>query len=88
VKLTPTQAATTDVWALKHEPLPVNGNLLKLSDAGTVVRRKVTPEIHKEDQQYKRVVSFEYMGSASFGEKFLTKTLFGTRWVSAPSAGC
>jgi multidrug efflux pump subunit AcrB len=41
----------------------------------TITKEKVIPEIFKEDQQYVRMVSFEYFGSGHFGDKFLTKTL-------------
>ena len=79
VNVVPVQGQTTDSWALQHQPLQVGPATLKLAEAGTVTRRKVTPEIVKQDQQYRRVVSFEYFGSANFGEKFLTKTLADLR---------
>ena len=75
VKIIPTQSQTVDIWTLQHQPMPMGTTTLRLAETATVVRQKVTPEIHKEDQQYRRVVSFEYFGSYNFGEKFLSKTL-------------
>ncbi|MFD2937762.1 efflux RND transporter permease subunit [Spirosoma flavum] len=75
VTIRPWQSQTVDVWTLQQQPLSVNGTTVKLSQSSAVIRQKVTPEIHKEDQQYRRVVSFEYYGGYNFGEKFLTKTL-------------
>lgn len=75
VKLIPAQSHRIDIWQLQNQPLAVNSVLINLSDVGTIDREKVTPEIIKEDQQYKRLVSFDYFGSYNFGEKFLKKTL-------------
>ncbi|GAB2565863.1 efflux RND transporter permease subunit [Spirosoma areae] len=75
IKLIPSQSRTVDIWQLQNQPLTVGSALTQVRDVGTVLRQPVTPEIHKEDQQYKRLVSFEYFGSYNFGEKFLTKTL-------------
>lgn len=75
IKIVPAQQQTTDIWQLTHQPLTVGSGTLKLDEAGTVVRQKVVPEIHKEAQQYKRLISFEYFGSYHFGEKFLNETL-------------
>ncbi|SOD83025.1 efflux RND transporter permease subunit [Spirosoma fluviale] len=75
IKLIPAQSRTTDIWQLQNQPLTIGSASTQLHDMGTIVRQKVTPEIHKEDQQYKRLISFEYFGSYNFGEKFLNKTL-------------
>ena len=81
VKFIPTQSLTTDIWQLTHQPIQVGGATLQLSEMDSVRREKIIPEILKEDQQYRRLVSFQYYGSYSFGEKFLDKTLaeFGPR---------
>lgn len=75
IKLLPAQSRTTDIWTLQHQPIQIGPASIKLAEISTIVRRKVTPEIHKEDQQYRRIVSFEYFGGYNFGEKFLNQTL-------------
>lgn len=75
ITILPTQSRTADVWVLQNHPLSLSGATVKLAQAAKVTRQKVTPEIHKEDQQYRRLISFEYYGSYHFGEKFLTQTL-------------
>ncbi|MBD2704729.1 efflux RND transporter permease subunit [Spirosoma sp. BT702] len=75
IKLIPTQSRTIDIWQLQNQPMVVGSATTHIADVGSVVRQRVIPEIYKEDQQYKRLVSFEYFGSYGFGEKFLTKTL-------------
>ncbi|MVM33422.1 AcrB/AcrD/AcrF family protein [Spirosoma sp. HMF4905] len=75
IKLVPAQSCTTDIWMLQHQLIKIGTSNFKLAETSTVVRQKVIPEIHKQDQQYRRIVSFEYLGSYNFGQKFLAKTL-------------
>ncbi|WP_375447898.1 efflux RND transporter permease subunit [uncultured Fibrella sp.] len=75
VNLQSTQSQRVDNWMLQRQPMLLGGMMLKLTDAATVTRQRATPEIYRENQQYRRVISFEYLGSANFGEKFLTNTL-------------
>jgi multidrug efflux pump subunit AcrB len=49
--------------------------ILKISDYGTLNLESTTNALHKEDRQYIRVVSFEYMGSAKFGNEYLDEVL-------------
>ncbi len=49
--------------------------ILKISDYGTLNLENTTNALHKEDRQYIRVVSFEYMGSAKFGNEYLDEVL-------------
>ena len=49
--------------------------ILKISDFGALSLETTTNALHKEDRQYLRVVSFEYMGSAKFGNEYLEEVL-------------
>jgi multidrug efflux pump subunit AcrB len=49
--------------------------ILKISDYGTLNLENTTNALHKEDRQYIRVVSFEYMGSGKFGNEYLDEVL-------------
>ncbi|MDO8968897.1 efflux RND transporter permease subunit [Algoriphagus sp.] len=49
--------------------------ILKISDYGTLNLENTTNTLHKEDRQYIRSVSFEYMGSAKFGNEYLDEVL-------------
>jgi multidrug efflux pump subunit AcrB len=75
IKVIPTQAQAFDVYQLNNQPLQSDSVSYKLNALAKITKQKVIPEIFKEDQQYVRMVSFEYFGSAHFGDKFLTKTL-------------
>lgn len=75
IKVLPRQANGFDVYELTNQPLQSDTVVYKLSKLAEITKEKVIPEIYKEDQQYVRMVSFEYFGSGHFGDKFLTKTL-------------
>lgn len=75
IKIVPIQAQSFDKWQLYEQLFQNDSSFYRLRDLGRIERERVTPEIHKENQEYIRLVSFDYFGSAHFGEKFLTKTL-------------
>jgi multidrug efflux pump subunit AcrB len=75
VKVVPLQAAQFDLWQLNQQPFRQDSSFYRLRNLGRIERQRTTPEIHKEEQAYVRLVSFEYFGSAHFGDKFLSKTL-------------
>jgi multidrug efflux pump subunit AcrB len=52
-----------------------NDRIFKISDYGTLTKETTTNALHKEDRQYLRVASFEYMGSAKFGNEYLDEIL-------------
>lgn len=75
IKVVPDDSKNFDVWSLMNQSVKVDKNILKLSDFAKSEKQKISPEIHKENQEYLRMVSFEYFGSQNFGDKFLDKTL-------------
>lgn len=81
IKIIPSEVSKFDIWQLKNQAFQVVkqdsiGNLpVKFTDIAEVKKEKVISEIHRENQQYLRMISFEYFGSANFGEKFLDEKL-------------
>lgn len=49
--------------------------IVKVSGLGSLQKEFTTNALHKEDRQYIRLVSFEYMGSAKFGGEYLDEVL-------------
>jgi multidrug efflux pump subunit AcrB len=49
--------------------------IFKISDYGTLTKETTTNALHKEDRQYLRVASFDYMGSSKFGNEYLDEVL-------------
>ena len=50
-------------------------SIFKVADFGSLTKETTTNALHKEDRQYIRVVSFEYMGSSKFGNEYLDGVL-------------
>lgn len=75
IKVKPVESKNQDLWQLDNRLLKQDSAFIKLKNFTEITKRKVLPEILKEDQQYLRMVSFTYFGSSVFGEKFLDKTL-------------
>ncbi|MFO7823165.1 MAG: efflux RND transporter permease subunit [Cyclobacterium sp.] len=49
--------------------------IFKVSGFGSLHKETTTNALHKEDRQYIRLVSFDYMGSAKFGGEYLDEVL-------------
>jgi len=49
--------------------------IYKVADFGSLTKETTTNALHKENRQYIRVASFEYMGSAKFGNEYLDEVL-------------
>ncbi len=83
IKIIPKQTESFDVWQLNHQVFQLTKqrqdsiatSAIKFENLASIKREKVISEIHKERQQYLRMVSFEYFGSSVFGEKFLDEKL-------------
>lgn len=88
IKIIPKQTESFDIWQLKNQPFQTvrhrqdssrysagRHSATKFANMANIKKEKVISEIHKESQQYLRMVSFEYFGSSVFGEKFLDEKL-------------
>lgn len=70
------QAADYDRFRLINQPLHTDSSTtVRLSDIGKIELTGISPSIHKEDRQYIRMLSFDYMGGAKFGKEYLDKVL-------------
>ena len=63
--------ATNDLWRLQNEQFAIDSFQIKLDELGTFEKKKVASSIHKENQQYLRMLEWEYTGSPRFGNKYL-----------------
>lgn len=64
-----------DLWRLQNQLRPVDSSQLAFQYFGRLIKRKVAASIHKEDQQYLRMISFEYLGSGQFGSRYLDQVI-------------
>lgn len=75
VALVADQSASYDRWRLEHWSLPMDSSQLNFPEVATLEKRAAPQALHKEDQQYLRLVAFEYLGSPRFGNVHLTACL-------------
>ncbi len=69
----PVSQVSTDVWNLMNIPIDTLG--IKLKDFAKISKEVATPAIYKENQNYLRLVKYNYLGSYKFGNKYLKKVL-------------
>jgi len=64
-----------DRWRLENWSIPHDATQLNFPEVAGLEKRIAAQALHKEDQQYLRLVSFEYLGSPRFGSKHLEACL-------------
>ncbi len=63
-------------YDLEENAMPVSEQQrIKPGALGTLALESTSSALHKENRQYVRVLSFEYLGSAKFGKEYMEKTL-------------
>ncbi len=55
--------------------ISAENRIVKVAGVGSLQKEFTTNALHKEDRQYIRLVSFDYMGSAKFGGEYLDEVL-------------
>jgi multidrug efflux pump subunit AcrB len=64
-----------DIWNITNSPIDSLQNPLILSAMAKISKEREEESIFKENQEYIRLVQFQYTGSAKFGSKFLNGEL-------------
>lgn len=70
-----------EFWDLQNRTLQLDSSRLHLGQMATLTKHKASQAIHKEDQQYLRMIQFEYTGSGHFGSKYLERRMHELRQV-------
>ncbi len=73
VIIKPVSEIKTDVWNIMNTPIDTTG--LKLKDFAEISKEVASQTIYKENQNYLRLVKYNYLGSYKFGNKYLNKVL-------------
>jgi len=80
VRLLGDQQTSRDRYQFNSRQFDVPGRkVMDLKALGTIEKRQARSAIHKENQQYIRVVQFEYTGSPRFGSRHLNRCMEGMR---------
>jgi multidrug efflux pump subunit AcrB len=75
VALVAANAARYDRWRLENWSIPRDSGQLTFPDVADLSKQLAPQSLHKEDQQYLRIVAFEYLGSPRFGSQHLEACL-------------
>ena len=75
VRLESKQSKDFDIWHIKNTPLDSLKHPVILKDIAKISKGREAENIYKENQEYIRLVQFQYSGSAKFGSKFLNEQL-------------
>jgi multidrug efflux pump subunit AcrB len=75
VALTTEAPERYDRWRLENWSVPRDSTQFDFSTVASLEKRVAPQALHKENQQYLRLVAFEYLGSPRFGNKHLTACL-------------
>ena len=75
VALTTTDPTAYDRWRLEHWTVPLDTTALPFPAVASLRQRSAPQSLHKLNQQYLRLVSFDYLGSPQFGERHLEACL-------------
>lgn len=75
VRLVNSDLPRNDLWMLNNRQLPADSTRVQLDRISRLEKRKVSQSIHKDNQEYVRMLEFEYMGGGQFGQKFLSLCL-------------
>jgi len=68
VRLKSKQSNEFDVWMMGHTPVQDRSSLVKLANLGEVKREGKSRSIVKENQQYKLIVEYEYIGASKLAK--------------------
>ena len=75
IKLVSDQKDAFDVWHVEHDLLDIHGRQMKLSELGTIDRRRTGNNIYKENQQYHLRLGFDFVGTHTLATRLLNDEL-------------
>lgn len=64
-----------DRWRLENWIIPSDASVLYFPAVASLDKQRAAQALHKEDQQYLRLVTFDYLGSHQFGTRHLNACL-------------
>ncbi|HHM21799.1 MAG TPA: efflux RND transporter permease subunit, partial [Bacteroidetes bacterium] len=83
-RLISSEVAHNDLWKLQHIAQNADSLIVFFPAISQLEKRKVASSVHKENQQYIRMVAFEYTGSYRFGSRYLDEKMEEMRLEMPP----
>ncbi|MCR8667458.1 efflux RND transporter permease subunit [Aestuariibaculum sp. M13] len=75
IRLESEQSKTFDIWLIKNTPIDNLNTPIALKDISNITKKREEENIYKENQEYVRLVEFQYAGAELSGSKFLDEKL-------------
>lgn len=66
---------TYDLWHLRNSPVSVDSVAVVLSDVGSIEKRRTGIDITRQDQIYKVIVAYDFIGSRELSEKVMDEAM-------------
>ena len=73
IKLNSKQAKTHDIWSLQQVSHSIGDRTYKLGEVADITKTQAPQEVGKENQQYRLVVQYDYIGAHTQGNKILER---------------
>ena len=73
IKLSSKQAKLHDIWSLQQVSQNIGERSYKLGEVAEITKTQAPIEVGKENQQYRLVVQYDYIGAHSQGNKILER---------------
>ena len=75
IKLGSRQSKLYDIWALRHMAQPIGKRAYKLNELADISKGQAPQEVAKENQQYRLVLQYDYIGANTQGNKVLEREI-------------
>lgn len=75
IRLESKEAEKYDIWRIKHTLFNEQYQPLNLENIAYIIKEPMEENIYKSNQEYLRLLQFQYTGSIKSGSKFLNKEL-------------
>ena len=79
IRLASAQKEEFDVWHVENDLLDIDGRQMKLSELGSIEKRRTGNNIYKEGQQYLLRLGFDFVGTSTLANKVLDDELLYLR---------
>ncbi|CAA0188198.1 efflux RND transporter permease subunit [Tenacibaculum maritimum] len=79
IRLESNNSKQFDLWNVTNAPLESLDRPIVLKNIASIYKEREEENIYKENQEYVRLVQFQYTGSAKFGKKYLEEKLMELR---------
>lgn len=75
IKLVSKQSKILDLWTLQHAPEKIGNTMVRLDKVSTIIKEPMALDIIKENQQYKLILTYDYIGQSEAATRYQNKVI-------------